>query len=334
MDWRAFCDEYRIETREGGSSTKKNNIYVECPWCRNGKHRLGMSCEAPFYWGCWLDKKHRGKSPVRLIMVLAGVSYEEACDIGGIQKSHQDLMEILAEFESFKKSLERSKKVSNVHLNGGPVSDYREYDTPSSWFDLRPRGKLSRPFINYLVKRGLPPECCTRYQLMASASRYGHDRYRDRVISPIVIAGQTVAITARSIKRKASYRYLTDPAKVPDEVLYNTQHATGAEILVLVEGPYDVKKLDWVAFSRELPIHVVGSMGIVLSRKKEASLQRLMKNYRRTVVLFDRAALMQAMELQTGLYREIEIGQVPDNVKDPGAFTLRAAGAFLMNILH
>ena len=176
MDWLAFCEEYRIESSQGGSSTKKNNIYVECPWCRNGKHRLGLDLEEPYFWGCWLDGTHRGKSPVRLIMKLAGVSYEEACDIAGIRPNHSDLAELIAGFQSV-----GTRSHSDGHDSRGDKGDSNygqmvTYASPRSWFDLRPRGKLSRPFIDYLGKRGLPPESCARYQLMASDEDFGPGR--------------------------------------------------------------------------------------------------------------------------------------------------------------
>lgn len=332
MDWLNFCEEHRIDSSHGGSSTKKNNLYVECPWCQNGKHRLGMNTEAPYFWGCWLDKTHRGKSPVRLIMKLIGVSYEEACDIAGIRPNHSELGELIGEF----------KQLQDSGLALGPAhndqSDSRSqgiepYKLHSSWFDLRPKGKLSRRFIAYLAKRGLPPECCTRYQLMASCALVDWNRWANRVISPVIVAGEVVAITARAIGRDP-YRYLTDPHGVPNRVLYNAQHATGGEVLVLVEGPYDAKKLDWAAYISKLPVHTVASMGLVLSRDKEADMQRLMTRYRRTVILFDSTAMVQALALQRRLSREIGIEQLPANVSDPAEFSVRAASAYLKEFLQ
>ncbi len=332
MDWRAFCEEYRIDTAEGGSSTKKNNLYVECPWCCNDKKRLGMDLDPPHYWGCWLDKTHRGKSSVRLIMALARISYEEACDVAGIQPNYSDLQELIGDFVQLQRN-----GISTVPAHNDQ-SDSRNceidpYQIPNTWFDLRPRGKLSRPFIDYLGKRGLPPECCIRYQLMASGSKHGRDQYRNRVISSVVVDGQIVAITARAIDRNP-YRYLTDPDGVPNRVLFNTQHVTGGDTLVLVEGPYDAMKLDWAAHVSGLSVHTVASMGVVLSRDKETALQGLMERYKRTVVLFDQAALTEALDLQQRLCKEIEIAQLPEGISDPGEFTVRAAAAYLQKFLR
>lgn len=347
MDWRAFCEEHRIDSSEGGASSKKDNIYVECPWCRNGKKRLGMSTEPPYYWGCWLEDGHRGKSPLRLIMALAGVSYEEACDIAGIVPTVSDLDELLREMAELQKTISGVSGSPRLRRNGSvetsrcgvPASSRsNRFDVPRQWFGIRPKGRLSRPFVHYLIKRGLSTECCDRYQLMATQDVVWSDGkrldYRGRVISPIIVEGQVVAVTARSIHKKEPYRYLTHPSEVPNQVLYNSQHAVGGQVLVLVEGPYDAKKLDWVAHASNLPVHSVASMGLVLSREKVGFLQKLMKRYSRTVILFDKAQLPRAVSLQERLYAEISVGTLPEGVKDPAELSLSAASAFLMNFLH
>src|SRR5229473_3315925 len=74
MNWMDFLDDNHIEFVTRGSNTKRGEISVQCPWCRDDdpSEHLGIG---PNGWGCLRDASHRGRQPHRLVQALLGSSY-------------------------------------------------------------------------------------------------------------------------------------------------------------------------------------------------------------------------------------------------------------------
>src|SRR5215475_10070301 len=81
FDWPAFLDQRGIEYEPDG----KFNIRCVCPWCSDkDSPRMAISTTGKG-WHCWAAADHRGRSPVRLIAALTGVSLPEAATLAGVR---------------------------------------------------------------------------------------------------------------------------------------------------------------------------------------------------------------------------------------------------------
>jgi len=81
IDWIQLLSRNSIPYRE-----ERHNIYVHCIWCGaadQGMH-LGISTRGAG-WGCWRNKRHRGKSYIRLLAALLRISDAQARALLGIR---------------------------------------------------------------------------------------------------------------------------------------------------------------------------------------------------------------------------------------------------------
>lgn len=275
------------------------------------------------HWGCWKYKDHRGKSPIRLIMRVLGIGYDQAKTSAGLSQSNPDIDELKTRLRN------SAKKKKPTVLE--PLPDF---EMPSNAFPLRLRGKRSRPFLKYLCERDIDAEAHARYNMYGADTqgRRSERAWCDRVILPLYSDGRLVGATGRSVGAHG-LRYYTLPDVAPTRVLFNQQNATGGKLLIVVEGPLDAIKFDWVAHISDLPVHTVGLMGLQLTQGKFHQLTQLAPMYDSVLLFFDRGAYTVAMEMQRDLPFEVGIVRCPDGFEDPGAFTHNAARAFIQKLL-
>lgn len=331
VDWVRLCREHGIAYDERGTSVKRDNINIACPFCRApdvpGRRLMGLALGTP-KWGCWKDERHRGRNADYLVSRLLHVSREEARSILGLRPPPSAVADLQAEFDALQAPVEPPE--------AEPPEVFPEFQLPSVCYKLRPRGKRSRRFVDYLVSRGLGVSAIARYDLYGSDQDFGWGRDRtplaSRVIIPLYRGGVVVGYTGRAIDR-AARRYHTEPAGAAAQSLWFEQLAGGGQLLVVVEGQFDAMVLDAAATAHGLPVSAVALGGLARTRGKTRALERAARRYRRTVLLLDDSALAQSLWMQRDLGASVEVGVLPPGVGDPGELSARQARLFLESCL-
>lgn len=311
IDWPQFLGEHGVGFDERGPSVKRANINIECPWCRSGDRLMGIELSSQKF-ACWKDERHRGSNADYMVAQLLSVTRAEALDLLGL-KPAPSLVEDLV--------------VQLAALNGPPpvartqALQYPTIELPNVFFKLRANGVKSARFVEYLASRGLGPGAIERYDLSGSRRDLTGDVWaplKNRVGIPLYSPdGRVVGYTARSIDGHKR-RYHTEPADAAGQSIWFEQLATGALVLVIVEGQFDAMAIDWIAHCYGLPVHAVAMGGTARTRGKLVALERLARKYRRTVVLLDNSATHRAMRIQTDMSVPVMLGQLPEGVGDPG----------------
>jgi len=312
FDWKTFVEEHHIDYVDTGASTAKNNIYITCPWCGTDKKHMGLSLTSPA-WGCWKGEDHRGRSPVRLIAALLGCSNADA------KRYIEDQAPPPGSWDSLRTALASTTQQEQ------PAA--QQFVMPSG---VRPltRDGFGERFVRYLEQRGYQDELeyvLHRYDVQYALT--GDFAYR--VVLPIVMGGQLVAATGRTIG-DAQPKYLTLPhGKAAGGVLYNTDRCVHRDTLVVVEGPLDALRFDLTAHRQG--VDTVAVLGSTPGRARVAALRALCAPYRRTVVLLDQDATGAAVRLAGRLGGAL-VGQLPAGVKDPGDLDTDAISAILEKV--
>lgn len=309
VDWPTMFDSLGIEYVDTGASTAKGNIYVHCPWCGglDESFHLGVHLGVGNKWkgyGCWKDKRHRGRNPRRLVAGLLNIGLGQAEQIlnsrgGGSLPGSGAIQERV---KAMKGIIEDEKPVK---LNFLP--------------EIRPIDKLGQGkiFLEYLTeKRGYrmteAVQMCFNYRLRYAMS--GHFAYR--LIIPVYnFNNELVTWTGRSIADKEpKYRTLTadiDKAKednLPlavgpitdyiwnEDKLVKTHFARG---LVLCEGPLDAMRVDY--FCRDMGVRATCLFGKVLYDRQYDILMSIRNGFKHKVVILDRDAEMYSHRVTSRL---------------------------------
>jgi hypothetical protein len=318
MNWREFCKYYGIEFKESGKSTKRGNIYISCPFCRDeSKLLLGLD-EQSSRWGCWKNERHRGSNAWFLIQALLSVDESEAKQIAGIESVNTDIA-----------VLQEKLKQLGVSQSESLVTEFPKYELPRGCFKLRPRGKRSRRFIRYLERRGFPPESVERYSLYGCDDAYP---FSDRLIIPLFDHRRMIGCTGRSVVG-SKLRYYTDPAEATNARLFNTQNASGGGTLFITEGPLDAMTLDWAAHVNNLSASAVPLAGLAWTSRKAAAVRKVAKRYDKTVLLLDASAVSSSLRIQANAPIDLSVGVLPTGVKDANELSASAARRLVNNYL-
>ena len=323
IDWPELLDRHGVGYDVKGRSVSPGNINVECPFCRDGKRKMGIKLETG-QWGCRKRNDHRGagRNP-RMLSALLGISRNAASEILGTRVVDSSIAGLRKQLEALGTS--RAPQ---------PRTETRlpDLELPLEFFALREHGPRSQPFLRYLKGRGLPFEAVARYQLhgcdCSSRGAYIH-----RVYLPLFQDGRQVGFTGRAIDGNPQ-RYETQPPAAPVRVLGLSQLAQGGQVLVVVEGPFDALWLDWVAYKERLPISVVCLMGSASTRAKNAVLAKLARKYNRTIGMLDSGAEGACLELQRAVATEVEFRSMVPGFDDPGDLPWDAARSALRAFLE
>ncbi len=321
FSWLAFVQRHRLDYRESGAHTKRGNVYVWCPWCRDpdpDKKRMGLHLDSPRF-GCWKNEIHRGKDPVRLIRALIGCSWSQAvteAEEGGARSAVADLR---ARLDAI------GHTEPTTFLDGLPA-EFERFDgatqAPLSWFRT------------YVQSRGFPgthaDRVARRYALRAADG----GRYDRRVIVPFHdLKGRLVGWSGRHISKGASMRYLTEGQT--RDVLYNGNRVIreGGRLLVVTEGPFDAMKVDY--YGAEYGIRAVAAAG--LGNVGNVGLLTVVFDrggFDHLLTLLDYNATAQSMSLRRSLlHLPSKRGHLPPGVKDPGDLTPNQVPALLDQVL-
>ena len=315
IDWPVLLRERHIQFIERGPNVKRGAINIRCPFCGSAdpSYHMGLDLETGWF-ACWRNKAHRGKSPVRLLMVLLRVSFSEARAIAGLDDDYLDP----EGFDSLKARLQGL---------GGPHSDTKSRSNiwPSDFQLIAPTG-ASRLHWQYLLGRGFPQQSLrllvNDYGL--SYTRMGHQSWR--IIFPYFVQAKVVTWTGRAIA-PSSARYLdqpTDAAITPvKKTLYNHDALLdGGKVLIIVEGPVDVLKVD--AFGREVGVRAVGMSTASISDEQAHLLAWARPAFDRCILMSDQKVsglgITDSMKLKQalGFIPDLESQSPPFGLKDTG----------------
>lgn len=248
FDWPGFFTEHRIEFVDRGKNVARGEINIRCPFCGSAdpSHHMGLSLETG-WWSCWRNRsQHSGKSPLRLIMKLLGVSYGQAREIAGLGDDYVDP----EGFDAMAARLMGRIKIPDKDDD----QDRSALDSFGRAYPLITEAIRTRRHWNYLYNRGFNEtrggiedvdRLVRQYDLRAGISGV----WSERVLIPYFHDRELVTWTGRAIGA-ATIRYRDLEVKAsrmaPKQTLYNFDAIRkGGRALILQEGPFDVLKIDF-----------------------------------------------------------------------------------------
>lgn len=326
FDWQSFFDKHGINYVEQGPNVAQGNINIHCPFCgaSDKSEHLGVNLTNN-YWGCWRDASHRGKAPQRLIVALLGCSYIEANNIVG--RRVQGLTDGFASM---------SDDPDNIFTAIDEISrDQHELEFLDSFRDIRSTG-LTKRYFTYIRNRGFSKNSTHELIEQFSLKCCLFGKWAGRIIIPVFNDDELFTWTGRSIRKFDQLRYMSlsdKPEKAEEsgdplalgsikEVLFNESALKhGGKKLFVVEGPFDVLKLDF--FAQRYGCRAVGLFGMTVSQTQLYSIIELAGRFDEVVILLDSKEQDVIMRLSAELsVIGAQIGCMPDNVDDPGDLSL------------
>lgn len=319
LDWPALLREHSIPYVERGPNVKRGHINIQCPFCGSAdpSHHMGLELETGF-WGCWRNKQHRGKSPVRLLARLLNLPYFRARQLAGLGESYVDPdgFDAVAARVMGRDGVQQMEHVRREFLQFP-----REFRAVGD-------STAGRRVFDYLVSRRFSvtgaEDAVELYQLKAASS----GDWRDRLILPYFMDGELVAWTGRAIG-PATIRYKDlslDDCLVPiKETLFNHDcMLAGGLALVVVEGPIDALKLD--LFGRDHGVRSVALSTNGCSPEQLYLLEAGSYNFDRVVVMMDNVgqlSIVDSMRMKSDLSSipRLTLCPVPYGAKDAGDLT-------------
>lgn len=321
MDWRALLDRQRIPYIERGANVKRGEINIRCPWCGTAdpSHHLGLNLESGWY-SCWRNRQgHSGKSPLRLLMKLLRVGYEEARELAGLGESYIDPEGFTA----------MAARLMGREIAASPAKAQPSLVYPAEFRQIDDTGRTRR-WYDYLHGRGFDRldvvDVCDYYDLQAAVD----GDFAGRLIFPYTIDLKLVAWTGRAIgAARIRYKDLgIDQSVVPiKHLLYNSDLAElGGKALAIVEGPVDTIKVDY--YGRHWGVRAVGLSTNSISADQVYRLEELAGHFDRVIFLMDNKSgfgAVDSMRMKQNLafLPKAEVMSVPFNQPDPGELTPR-----------
>lgn len=329
LDWRSVLSEHRVPFVERGANVSRGEINIKCPFCGSAdpSYHMGLNLDTG-WWSCWRNRQqHSGKSPLRLLMKLLGVSYGRAREIAGLGDGYIDP----EGFDALAAQLMRSGGIDGrpeeiqrrvLHLDPAfiPITD--RIATRKHWNYLYGRGfdgeSRLGPDVDVLVKD---------YQLCACLDRrYKGQHWEDRIILPYYQDGELMTWTARAIA-PARVRYqdlmLSESVCGPKETLYNHDAMLeGGKALVIVEGPFDALKVDF--YGKPWGVRAVALSTNSMSETQGYLIGSARQRFKRCLLMMDTAISLDIIAdglrvagETAGLFH-LEVIATPYGAKDAG----------------
>lgn len=324
INWERILQEHSIQYVERGPNIKKGEIGITCPFCGAADSSQHMGLKDNGWWACWRNSSHRGKSPVRLLVKLLGISYYRARELAGLDNTYIDP----DGFGVFADKLL------------GRVKDAPERDSsdagqvlalPTDFWHIERQGRTRR-FWDYLVEqRGFGPrdlaDLCQKYQLRAAIA----GDYKDRVILPYIVQNRIRQWTGRAIA-EARLRYKDAPIDLAGlatkSLLYNVDahRGKGNTVLAVVEGPIDALKLDF--YGRAQGVRAVALSTNNITDDQLFELEAIAPHFKRALVMLDtekQLGIVDSMRVKAKMTQipNLQIEPVPFGRKDCGELTPR-----------
>lgn len=314
FNWQRFCEEKGVAYEAEGPNVARGNINIRCPFCDDPSEHLGLSLlERAPKWGCWRCRT-AGLTPNYLVGRLLHCSRAQA-DVE--VAAHDDRTP-----DDFDSLLDPPRAGVKTPLQ-------REKMLPAGLHPLDNGRASARPFLEYLKERGFDqPDYVAAYYHLHYAIVGDYAR---RVVLPVYMERQLISWVGRAVQ-PATIRYKTEDSGDLKRTVANwdrLQEESGDELLLISEGPFDFLKLDH--FGKLHDIRATCTFGTSYTQAQVALLVKLVRKFRKSIVVFDAEAKMMGARLADEL-SEIS-GKRVDNrtvkgVKDPGEMTRRGIVQF------
>lgn len=321
FDWVKFLRKYNIEFVTSGPNVAHGNINIKCPMCGpdDPSEHMGISLDGSG-WACWRNTRHRGKSPIRLVSILAGVSSAQAAEIvGSPTQVPNDLLSSVSEL------LETSDKQFIPDSVLKLPKEFRVFRDIST----------SRVHVHYLRTRGF-----RKGDIFQFTEKYGMyycniGPFKYRIIFTVYYDGELVSWTGRTVFKDPTivrYKSLTTKADIGDKeglvpasapinnyLLWydDLMHNNVADVLILVEGPFDALKIRYLGEGRG----VVSTCFFTSAptRYQIELLHTILPKFNKVYLMLDRGMLINPMNILKDLSAfNIRNLQLPDGYDDPG----------------
>jgi hypothetical protein len=324
FDWLATLTNYQVPFSTSGKNVSKGNFVVHCPFCGHEDQGQHMSVALKGRgWRCFRRPEHKGQHPARLLAALLHCSLDQAIRLVG------DAVYVPEDFMG----------AINAALSTAAPARAKPLKMPSIFKTFEPGSHArpsARPYIRYLIgKRGFSAK-----QVNGLTARYGlryctSGPYAGRIIFPVRKGPDLCSWTGRAIGHSTlRYKSLSpDPEKAESEGLppamgpisdyllfHNLIKKSDADTLYLCEGPFDALKVSVLGQSRGAIATCCFTASPSASQVNE--LHGLFPKFKRRILLLDNGTLpttLRVASLFAGM--GLEIGQLPNKVKDPGDLT-------------
>ena len=300
---KRILSQYNIEYREFGKNVAQGNINICCPYCKELKFHLGIDYRNEVF-GCWRNAQHSGRLSKLFIFLNIKYNFE--------LKNYQ----IDDDFQNQISQLFNTSEQINV----------TKLQLLDEFENIIKTGTGER-FWYYLYNRGFNDveKLINRFNLMCcKVSCQGfEDKWKDRIIIPIIFNSQLVTWTSRTIHSYSKLRYntLSNEASVKSikHTLFDYDNIKkGGDILFITEGPFDAMKITYECENEEIIATCL--YGLQYSEMQLNYITELSDKFNRIIILFDRNEIQTANKLLESLsfLPNIFIANVPKNRKDPG----------------
>lgn len=305
IDWVRVFEHYGVDHVIGPApNVRRGRVGLSCPQCGSDtKNHFSVDIETGRVIGCWRDRTH-WMPPAVLLATVAGISQAKARELC---KDTPDLP-VSETPGAMLASLERAPAKA-------AEEEAVEWDSSLKRFTGH---AAERRFLRYLGQRGFDDPAAVARQFGLRYATVG--RWNARVAVPIwrmgPEGGTFCGWSARAITA-ASAKYLAHPiGSAMQRLLWESWAVEKGDTLVVVEGPFDGLKL---AAYAPRGFTIVSLLTNVAGRAKIARLLELASRAARTVIVLDRGAEGQGLDLQAQLMMaRPAFASVPESYKDPG----------------
>lgn len=328
FDWRDLLSRQGVAFIERGPNVKRGELNIRCPFCGSAdpSYHMGLNLETG-WWSCWRNKEaHSGKSPLRLLVRLLGISYYKARELAGLSDDYIDpegfdavAARLMGRGEDAKRPEQIRRRVLKPDQHFKRISD--RAGTRRWWNYLYERRGFSHPDD---VDR-----LCDQYRLYAARD----GTWSGRLILPYFMDGELVSWTGRSIT-DASVKYLDltleESLVAPKHTLFNHDCIRkGGRVLVVQEGPMDALKIDF--YGQDFGVRSVALSTNSITSDQMLLIEEAADSFDRVIIMLDTATplgVVDSMRMKQELRainQQLEIAAVPYGLKDGAMLSPRQA---------
>lgn len=248
VNWKEFLRDHHI----GLSGKVRKGVYLECncPFCHNDTNYHGAINIQTNAYNCFKCGRH---SYFELVSAVVGCLAEP-----------REVFKALKEYRNstdfdFVVPREEQEEVIQIKKN----------------LKMPGTSPLSKPYRNYLIKRGLNPDYMEKHYDLKAGGIGGEWKFR--LMIPVYENGELVAWQGRAISPNEKIRYKASSLKESvnvKELLYNINNCHYDKVIV-VEGVFDAWRFG---------TDCVAVFGISL---KDKQIHRLAERFKEVYILFD-----------------------------------------------
>ncbi len=306
IDWIDFLEQHSVPYVLGPArNVRQGHVGIACPRCAedNATH-FSLDIISGKVRGCWRDPGH-WMTPVSLVASLAGCTMSQAYALVNDDPLPQEV-----DLGALREQLEGQAEPSPEREPVTFPKHFKRFSTATTKYSSQIAAE------EYLRRRGFekPVDVANEYGLYWSRD----PEWQQRIIFPIwSLDGELQGWTARAITPNARLRYKSHP---PGDglgaCLWNAASGKG-RYLILCEGCFDALPVDVAV--RKYNCRASALLGLNWGPRKIQTIARMAAEYEGVVILLDRGAEAQALELseQLTLYAPV-VATVPLHRKDPG----------------